>query len=156
MSDPYNTPQGNLETNLVYCRDCGAKISKNAASCPACGAPQSINGRNKVVAALLALFLGGFGLHRFYLGQWWGILYLLFIWTSIPSIISFIEAIVFLFTSEQSWNEKYGNKKGSSALVLILVSFLLIIPLMGILAAIAIPSYQDYVDKAKQVQIQKE
>jgi len=42
---------------------------------------------------LLALFLGGFGFHKFYLGQpGLGVLYLLFCWTFIPSIISVVEA----------------------------------------------------------------
>ncbi|HTX79076.1 MAG TPA: TM2 domain-containing protein [Longilinea sp.] len=44
-------------------------------------------------AVLLALFLGDFGAHKFYLGQTgWGITYLVFCWTLIPSIIAFFEA----------------------------------------------------------------
>jgi len=42
------------------------------------------------------------------LGQWWGIFYLLFCWTFIPSIIAFIEGIVFLVTDDDAWNAKYG------------------------------------------------
>ncbi len=48
--------------------------------------------KSEVVGVLLALFLGGFGIHRFYLGQTGaGILYLVFSWTGIPAIIGFIE-----------------------------------------------------------------
>lgn len=50
---------------------------------------------NKSVSTgvLLALFLGGLGIHKFYLGQsGWGVLYLLFFWTFIPSIIALVEA----------------------------------------------------------------
>lgn len=44
-------------------------------------------------AILLALFLGGIGAHKFYLGQsGLGVLYLLFCWTFIPSIIAIGEA----------------------------------------------------------------
>ena len=49
--------------------------------------------KNGTTAVLLALFLGGLGIHKFYMGKpGLGVLYLLFCWTSIPAIISFIEA----------------------------------------------------------------
>ena len=48
--------------------------------------------KDEVVGVLLALFLGGLGIHKFYLGQTGlGVLYLVFSWTGIPSIIGFIE-----------------------------------------------------------------
>jgi hypothetical protein len=33
---------------------------------------------------------------------------LLFCWTLIPSIVAFIEGIVFLVTDDVTWNAKYG------------------------------------------------
>lgn len=146
----YRQPESQLEKNLVFCRDCGQKISVSATTCPGCGAAQFVGGKGKVSAALLAIFLGTFGIHRFYLGQWWGIFYLLFFWTGIPGIVSFIEGIVFLCTSDSNWAQKYGNKQGVSALVLVLIFFLAIIPIIGILAAVSIPAYQDYVERAQQ------
>ena len=51
--------------------------------------------KDPTAAVLLALFLGGLGIHKFYLGQTGlGVLYLIFCWTGIPSIIAFIEAFV--------------------------------------------------------------
>lgn len=32
--------------------------------------------KNRYVAAILAFFLGGLGVHKFYLGKWTGIFYL--------------------------------------------------------------------------------
>jgi TM2 domain-containing membrane protein YozV len=48
--------------------------------------------RDEVVGILLALFLGGFGIHHFYLRHTGlGILYLCFSWTPIPWVLGFIE-----------------------------------------------------------------
>jgi len=97
---------------MVFCRGCGKEIHETAPTCPHCGAPQNTGypGKSKVTAGILALFLGAFGIHRFYLGQWWGIFYLLFFWTLIPSIVSFVEGIVFLVTDDATWNAKYGRR----------------------------------------------
>lgn len=48
--------------------------------------------RDEVVGILLALFLGGFGIHHFYLRRTGlGILYCCFCWTPIPWVLGFIE-----------------------------------------------------------------
>jgi TM2 domain-containing membrane protein YozV len=48
--------------------------------------------RDEVVGVLLALFLGCFGLHHFYVGRvGLGILYCCFFWTGIPAILGLIE-----------------------------------------------------------------
>ncbi len=65
--------------------------------------------KSRVAAIVLALLLGGIGIHKFYLGRaGWGVLYLLFCWTFIPSIVAFVEAIVYACTSEASFHHKYG------------------------------------------------
>ncbi|MBA2874203.1 TM2 domain-containing protein [Thermaerobacillus caldiproteolyticus] len=65
--------------------------------------------KNKIVAGLLAILLGGLGIHKFYLGKLGqGILYLLFSWTGIPSIIGFIEGILYLVKSDEKFNQKYN------------------------------------------------
>lgn len=48
--------------------------------------------RDEVVGILLALFLGTFGVHHFYLRRTGlGILYCCFFWTGIPSVLGFFE-----------------------------------------------------------------
>lgn len=154
-NSPYQAPSTQIDrTSMVYCRACGKQIPSTARSCPYCNKSQNMGeGKSKVAAALLALFLGGFGVHRFYLGQWWGLFYLLFFWTGIPGLIAFIEFIVFLATSQHSWDEKYGDKKGGSALLLVLIFVFVPIPVIGILAAIAIPAYHDYTVRAKTAEM---
>ena len=73
-----------------------------------------MNAKNKIVAGLLGIFLGGFGIHKFYLGRVWvGILYLLFCWTGIPAIVGFIEGIIYLCTDDQSFSAKYDRQTTS-------------------------------------------
>jgi TM2 domain-containing membrane protein YozV len=104
--------------NEKFCSECGAVILKAAEICPKCGVRQTSppfavtapNGKNRLAAALLALFLGGFGVHKFYLGQTGkGILYLVFCWTLIPAIIAFVEFIILITMSDQAFIAKYGG-----------------------------------------------
>lgn len=50
---------------------------------------------SKVAYVLLALFLGGLGIHNFYAGKvGLGVLYLVFCWTFIPAIAALVQAII--------------------------------------------------------------
>ena len=63
---------------------------------------------SKTTAGVLAILLGGFGIHKFYLGQiGLGILYLLFFWTAIPAIIGLIEGIRYLVMSDEDFARRY-------------------------------------------------
>lgn len=65
--------------------------------------------KNKVTAGLLAIFLGGFGIHKFYLGRvGWGIVYILLSWTWIPMIIGIIEGIIYISMSDKDFHAKYS------------------------------------------------
>lgn len=65
--------------------------------------------KSKVVAGLLAFFLGGMGIHKFYLGKvGWGLIYLFFSWTFIPMFVGMIEAIIYLCMSEKEFQKKYS------------------------------------------------
>ena len=64
---------------------------------------------NKLVAALLAIILGGLGIHKFYLHRpVQGILYILFCYTLIPALIGFIEGCVYLSMSDNNFLWRYG------------------------------------------------
>lgn len=99
---------------MKYCSGCAAEIHISAPTCPKCGARQAgVIGtrapKDRVLAVVLALLLGGIGIHKFYLGRTgWGILYLIFCWTFIPAIVAFVEAIVYALMDEHRFHEKYG------------------------------------------------
>ncbi|MDL2142926.1 MULTISPECIES: TM2 domain-containing protein [Flavobacterium] len=66
--------------------------------------------KSKLTATILTFFLGGLGIHKFYLGKsTQGIMYILFCWTLIPSILAFFEFFGLLFMSDHSFNVKYNN-----------------------------------------------
>lgn len=66
--------------------------------------------KNKTTAILLAFFLGGLGIHKFYLGEnFAGVLYILFCWTLIPAIIAFFDFLGLLLMSDQAFNSKYNG-----------------------------------------------
>ncbi|MDH9162421.1 NINE protein [Staphylococcus succinus] len=57
-----------------------------------------MNEVNKVIYIVLAIFLGGFGIHKFYARKTIiGLLYLVFCWTGIPQILAVVGAIITLF-----------------------------------------------------------
>lgn len=64
--------------------------------------------RSRIVAGLLAIFLGGIGAHKFYLGKiGMGFLYLLFFWTGFPEILGFFEGIIYLCSNEENFQLKH-------------------------------------------------
>lgn len=65
--------------------------------------------RSRVVAAILAIFLGGIGIHKFYLGKVGiGLIYFIFSWTFIPAFLGFFEGIYYLLMSDKSFELKYS------------------------------------------------
>jgi TM2 domain-containing membrane protein YozV len=107
---------------LIRCPECAQSVSDQALSCPSCGyplkggaaygrpydTPLAIPAKSRSVAIVLAIFLGGLGMHKFYLnkpGQ--GILYLLFCWTFIPAIVALVEAVIYLCYDDLSFQKKY-------------------------------------------------
>ena len=115
------------------CPQCGAPVTPGSDKCQYCGAviqsaqpaqqpvyQQPIQNaanpaisntwpiKNKTVAALLAILLGGLGIHLFYLGQTGkGVLRLIFCWTYIPAIVGLVEGIIMLGMNNENFQLKY-------------------------------------------------
>lgn len=79
----YNQYRKNVFLMNKFCTNCGRENPENAAFCAGCGnnlaggvapqaapdvAPVGAASKSKLVAGLLAIFLGGIGVHNFYLG----------------------------------------------------------------------------------------
>lgn len=64
--------------------------------------------KSRILTALLAIFLGGLGAHKFYLGKTkWGIIYLLFCWTWIPLIMGVLSGVKYLLMSDRQFEDKF-------------------------------------------------
>lgn len=121
-----------LEPNATKCKYCGEPtnaataapqpvqvVQQQAPAAPQqpiyiAAAPNANDGidpswpiKSKVTAGVLALLLGGLGIHKFYLGKMGqGVLYLLFCWTYVPAIIGFVEGIMYLTANDHNFQVK--------------------------------------------------
>jgi TM2 domain-containing membrane protein YozV len=130
MNEVYRVSEvSTLSPNKKHCYACASVLDMRAELCPRCGVRQPVvpgmphgqlaiasvpvmspatTSKSKTAAILFAFFLGGIGIHKFYLGQVAsGIVYLLFFWTFIPAFIAFIEFIVLLTMSEDTFARRY-------------------------------------------------
>jgi TM2 domain-containing membrane protein YozV len=113
-----------------YCSHCGEKLSSpNQVICIKCGcgiqnlknrAVSTPGGKNRITAALLAIFFGGIGIHKFYLGSWgWGIIYVAVValplgfGAIIIRIVAFVEFIIYLTMDHSQFAEKYSPETQS-------------------------------------------
>ena len=110
--------------NMMFCHGCAKPLHVSAVNCPGCGAPQRISAasladeseKSKVTAGVLALILGGIGIHKFYTGAWgWGIVYILLCWTYIPSVFALVEGIRYLVLSKDEFARKAAEMNGPFA-----------------------------------------
>lgn len=66
--------------------------------------------KSKVAAGVLAILLGAFGIHKFYLGKWiQGLIYLVLFWTYIPAILGVIEGIIYLMSNDNNFARKHDK-----------------------------------------------
>ena len=73
--------------------------------------------RNRTIAAVTAFFFGGLGIHKFYLGNALaGLVYLLFCWTLIPSLVGMFEGIRYALMNEGEFQRRYAGWIGAAPL----------------------------------------
>lgn len=89
----------------------GGASSSSSSSSSAAGSGVGLHAtytKNKNVAGILGILLGGIGAHKFYLGKWGqGLIYLLLCWTYIPEIVGVIEGIRYLISSDENFARKH-------------------------------------------------
>ena len=65
------------DKTMKYCSQCGAQLVDEAVVCPQCGCPvqpqrsvdPNASPKSRLIALLLCVFVGGLGIHRFYVGK---------------------------------------------------------------------------------------
>lgn len=111
-----------------YCSNCAAPTQENQVMCTKCGATlaskASGEGKSKVAAGLLGIFLGSLGIHKFYLGyNKEGVIMLLVsvlggactcgVASAAVSVVGLIEGILYLTKSDGEFDRIYvQNRKG--------------------------------------------
>jgi len=116
-----------------FCRHCGASLNSNQVVCLKCGhavrrsdtnvTATSGDRKSRTTAALLAIFLGGFGAHEFYLGNSNSAIIRLVVYlvggvlmcvpSFVLSVISIIEGIIYLSKSDEEFEKVYVKEKRS-------------------------------------------
>ena len=100
---------------MVYCSACGNQLSSQSAFCANCGQSNLANPtfaveiKSRVTAGILAILVGGFGVHKFYLGKiGTGLLYFFFCWSGVPTVFGLIEGIIYLTQTDQAFAKAQG------------------------------------------------
>jgi TM2 domain-containing membrane protein YozV len=98
---------------MKYCYKCAKELFDEAEICPNCGVRQLSAAAGsrpiRTTAVILALLLGGFGVHRFYMRKpVSGVLYLIFCWTLVPSLLALIEFFIYICSSDASFEKQCG------------------------------------------------
>lgn len=114
-----------MTDHVYFCHGCGRRIFTPV--CPHCGATRkppwgtsastaSASDKSKVTAGVLALLLGGIGIHKFYTGAWgWGLVYIVLCWTYVPALVALVEGIRYLTLAQADFERKAAQMKGPFA-----------------------------------------
>ncbi|MFZ5571332.1 MAG: NINE protein [Thermodesulfobacteriota bacterium] len=141
----------------IYCEACGRIAKKTAKTCPHCGLALK-SPPAKSILLLLTFFTGGIGGHKFYLKQYvQGVLYLLFFWTFVPSLMAVVEFIRYVVRDEKSLREQYPATADRTAMAMLIgVGLVWVTAFSGIMAVFAIPGFVDYRNRAFVAAIDEE
>ena len=143
---------------MVFCRGCGKEIHESAPACPHCGAPNAV-----------ATATGSVGLPDGVKGWSWGAFLLNWIWAignktwvgllCLVPVVGVVMAFVLGFKGrEWAWkNARWDSLEHFNRVQRLWSIWALILTLgvggVGLLAAIALPAYQDYTTRAKSSEV---
>jgi hypothetical protein len=75
-------------------------------------APYTGPARDRQAAALLAIFLGTVGAHKWYLRRpWEAILYPIFFWTFVPTVVGIMEGVWYLSLSDEAFRLRVVERR---------------------------------------------
>lgn len=106
------TPVRNQWAARGFCAECEGTASTGL---PAVAPPGGLPGptypwprKSKSVSIGLALVLGGFGAHKIYLDRpGKGLLYMMFCWTGIPTVIGIVEAVKYIRMDDEEFQRRF-------------------------------------------------
>ncbi|MGI2260428.1 TM2 domain-containing protein [Shewanella sp. GXUN23E] len=104
------------------CPQCGIDLPLGSPVCTSChcalglealaGVDPHIRIKNQQLAAWYGLLLGGFGVHKFYLGQHLkGSLYLAFCWTLVPVALGWLDALRTVRMTPMAFQRRYCRRE---------------------------------------------
>ena len=109
----YQQPQGGYQQQQQYQQQYQQQQYQQAYQQPQQNYPAP-GEKSKTTAGVLALLIGGFGIHYFYLGKTTGgIVFLLLCCTGIPSLLAFVQGIMMLTMTDEQFNQKYVYTESS-------------------------------------------
>lgn len=110
-----------------FCHGCGKPLHLRTAACPHCGAvqfdefcsplitaqSQPASNKSRVTAGVLAILLGGLGLHKTYLGAYGtALIYIALCWTGLPMLASLVEGARYLSLTDADFKAKASLNRG--------------------------------------------
>lgn len=145
--------------SMIYCRGCGKEIHESAQACPHCGAPQAQSGAIKDIPAGVC----GWSWGAFLLNWIWAIGNKT--WIGLLCVIPYVGVIMMFVLGFKGREWAWKNKNWASVEEFNRVQrkwsawgfgLTAVLVVVGALAAIAIPAYSDYTNRAKEAQLQLE
>jgi len=126
---------------------------KKAKEVPLPGVPAK-----KSTLILMALFLGGFGFHKFYTSRnFMGYIYLLLCWSGISYVFSLLDILVYLLFKKEKFEKRFRVLGGKKHIVIaLLLGMALIATEIYLVITIGIPKYIEYRDKKYHISVDHE